>query len=425
MEQEILNAQAAAADAMFTVNNLWILISAALVFVMHLGFSALEIGFVRSKNVVNVLFKNALILPIGVITYALCGFNLMYPGFAEGAAGIIGFSTLGIKVPVGADGLIAYADGAYGYWADFIFQAMFAATAATIVSGAVAERIKLGPFLTFSVIFVALVYPVLGSWKWGAGWLDAKGFTDFAGSTLVHSVGGWAALAAIMILGPRSGKYVNGKMKPIPGHSMPFAAVGVFLLFLGWFGFNGGSVLSADPASVGLVFVTTAMGACAGAITSVITAKLLFKTYDLSMAFNGILGGLVGITAGADLFTPHTAMIAGGVAGILIPLSVSMFDKLKLDDPVGATSVHLICGVWGTLAVGLLVKDVRIGIQLLGILAYGLGAFIPALLLFLALDRTVGIRVSKEHELEGLDLAEHNMEAYPNFIVTPADGTNL
>ncbi len=404
------------------IHNLWILLAAALVFIMHLGFSALEIGFVRSKNVVNVLFKNALILPIGVLTYAICGFNLMYPGDFNG---FLGFAGPWISSPEGAAGLIAYADGTYGYWADFIFQAMFAATAATIVSGAVAERIKLGPFLTFSVIFVAIFYPILGSWKWGAGWLDSKGFYDFAGSTLVHSVGGWAALAGIMLLGPRTGKYINGKMKPIPGHSMPFAAIGVFLLFFGWFGFNGGSVLSADPGGIGLVFVTTAIGACAGAITSVITAKVLFKTYDLSMAFNGILGGLVGITAGADLFTPMTAMIAGGVAGVLIPLSVSMFDKLKLDDPVGATSVHLICGIWGTLAVGILVPEIGFGVQLLGVVAYGLGAFIPAFIIFFLMKKSIGIRVSKEHELEGLDLAEHNMEAYPNFIVTPADGTNL
>lgn len=404
------------------VHNMWILICAALVFLMHLGFSALEIGFVRSKNVVNVLFKNAIILPIGVITYAICGFNLMYPGDFNG---ILGFAGPWISSPEGADGLIDYAGGTYGYWADFIFQAMFAATAATIVSGAVAERVKLGAFIFFSVIFVAFVYPILGSWQWGGGWLAEKGFHDFAGSTLVHSVGGWAALAGIMVLGPRIGKYVNGKLRPIPGHSMPFAAIGVFLLFFGWFGFNGGSVLSADPAGIGLVFVTTTLGACAGAITAIITAKILFKSYDLSMAFNGILGGLVGITAGADLFTPVTACIAGGVAGILIPLAVSMFDKLRLDDPVGATSVHLVCGIWGTLAVGLLVKDVSFGVQFIGVLAYGLAAFIPALLLFVALKYTVGIRVSKEHELEGLDLAEHGMEAYPNFIVSPSDGTNV
>lgn len=407
------------------VDNLWLLISAALVMIMHLGFSMLEIGFVRSKNVVNILFKNALILPIGVLTYAICGFNLMYPGDFNG---FLGFAGLGIGLGdmqnayLNADGS-AYAD--YSYWADFIFQAMFAATAATIVSGAVAERMKLGAFLTFSVIYVALVYPILGSWQWGGGWLSERGFHDFAGSTLVHSVGGWAALAAIMFLGPRSGKYINGKMRPIPGHSMSFAAIGVFLLFFGWFGFNGGSVLSADVEGVSFVFVTTALAACAGGVMAAITAKILFKTYDLSMAFNGILGGLVGITAGADVISPMWACVAGGVAGIIIPLAVSMFDKLKLDDPVGATSVHLICGIWGTLAVGLFAPDKSVGVQLLGIVSYGVGAFVPAAVLILALKYTVGIRVSKEHELEGLDLAEHNMEAYPNFIVTPADGLNV
>lgn len=425
MEQDILNVQAEAANALFTTNNLWMMIATALVFIMHLGFSTLEIGFVRSKNVVNVLFKNAMILPIGILTYYICGFNLMYPGFAEGAAGFFGFAGFGLAMPEGADGLIAYADGGYTYWTDFIFQAMFAATCATIVSGAVAERIKLGPFIFFSVIFVALVYPILGSWKWGAGWLDAKGFYDFAGSTLVHSVGGWAALAGIMVLGPRIGKFVNGQLKPIPGHSMPMAAIGVFLLFFGWFGFNGGSVLSADPELVSLVFVTTSLAAAAGAITAMITAKIMFKSYDLSMVFNGILGGLVGITAGADVMTPMSAIIIGGVAGVLIPLAVTMFDKLKLDDPVGATSVHLVCGIWGTLAVGIFGQgDFSFVTQLIGVIAYGVGAFVPALAIFLGLKYTVGIRVTTEEELEGLDVAEHNMDAYPNFFVTPADGTN-
>lgn len=425
MEQEILNVQAEAANALFTTNNLWMMIAAALVFIMHLGFSTLEIGFVRSKNVVNVLFKNAMILPIGILTYYICGFNLMYPGFAEGAAGFFGFAGFGLTMPEGADGLIAYADGGYTYWTDFIFQAMFAATCATIVSGAVAERVKLGPFIIFSVIFVALVYPILGSWKWGAGWLDAKGFYDFAGSTLVHSVGGWAALAGIIVLGPRIGKFVNGELRPIPGHSMPMAAIGVFLLFFGWFGFNGGSVLNADPELVSLVFVTTSLAAAAGAVTSMITAKLMFKTYDLSMVFNGILGGLVGITAGADVMTPMSAIIIGGVAGVLIPLAVTMFDKLKLDDPVGATSVHLVCGIWGTLAVGIFGgEDFSFVTQLIGVIAYGVGAFVPAMIIFLGFKYTVGIRVTREEELEGLDLAEHNMDAYPNFFVTPADGTN-
>lgn len=422
MEPEILNElQGGLASSIFTVNNLWMMMAAAMVFVMHLGFSALEIGFVRSKNVVNVLFKNALILPIGLLTYFICGFNLMYPGDFNGW---IGFAGLGLSMPEGAGGLIEYAGGNYTYWTDFIFQAMFAATAATIISGAVAERIKLGPFLLVATVYVALVYPILGSWKWGAGWLDAKGFYDFAGSTLVHSVGGWAALAGIMILGPRIGKYVGGKLKPIPGHSMPMAAIGVFLLWFGWFGFNGGSVLNADPGLVSLVFVTTSLAAAAGSITSVITAKAMFKNYDLSMAFNGVLGGLVSITAGADVMSPMSAIIVGGIGGVLIPMAVSMFDKLRLDDPVGATSVHLVCGIWGTLAVGIFGGG-NFGVQLLGVVAYGVGAFVPAYLLFSIAKFAMGIRVSREEELEGLDVGEHGMEAYPNFIVTPADGTNV
>jgi Amt family ammonium transporter len=422
MEEQIIEVQAAAANALFTTNNLWMMIATALVFIMHLGFSTLEIGFVRSKNVVNVLFKNVMILPIGLLTYYICGFNLMYPGFEGLATDWFGFGGFGISLPEGPS--IEYYNGWYTYWTDFLFQAMFAATCATIVSGAVAERVKLGPFLIFSVIFVALVYPILGSWKWGNGWLAAKGFHDFAGSTLVHSVGGWGALAGIMVLGPRIGKFVNGKIKPIPGHSMPMAAIGVFLLFFGWFGFNGGSVLSADPDLVSLVLVTTALAAAAGSVTSMITAKIMFKTYDLSMVFNGILGGLVGITAGADVVSPMSAIIIGAIAGVLIPLAVSMFDKLKLDDPVGATSVHLVCGVWGTLAVGIFAPDKSLAVQALGVAAYAIGAFVPAMVIFLGLKYTVGIRVSREHELEGLDLAEHGMEAYPNFMVTPADGTN-
>ncbi|MCB9033812.1 MAG: ammonium transporter [Chitinophagales bacterium] len=411
------------ANSMFTVNNLWMMIATALVFIMHLGFSTLEIGFIRSKNVVNVLFKNLMILPIGIITYYICGFNLMYPGDFNGYLGFAGF---GLSMPAGDAGLIAYADGHYTYWTDFLFQAMFAATCATIVSGAVAERIKLTSFIIFSIIFVGLVYPILGSWKWGGGWLNDMGFYDFAGSTLVHSVGGWGALASIILLGPRLGKYgANGSIKPIPGHSMPMAAVGVFMLFLGWFGFNGGSVLSADPELVSYVLVTTTLAACAGGIASVVASKIVFKQYDLSMAFNGILGGLVGITAGADVVSLNASLIIGVVAGLILPFSVMFFDKLKLDDPVGATSVHLVCGIWGTLAVGIFSAEHSFVTQLIGVLAYGVVSFSVAFLLMFILKKTIGIRVSRKEEVEGLDLAEHGLTAYPNFLVTPADGTNL
>ena len=269
-----------AADAVFTVNNTWMLVATFLVFIMHLGFATLESGLTQSKNTVNILFKNVSIIAIGILTYAVCGFNLMYPGEFNG---FLGFAGLGISTPDGAAGLIDYADGNYTYFTDFIFQAMFAATAATIVSGAVAERIKLGSFLVFSTFYVALIYPIAGSWKWGAGWLDQMGFYDFAGSTLVHSVGGWAALVGAFLLGPRLGKYgKNGSVKPIMGHNMPLATIGVFLLWFGWYGFNGGSVLSADPGAVSLVFVTTTLAAAAGVIGAMITSWGISKKPDLS-----------------------------------------------------------------------------------------------------------------------------------------------
>ncbi len=329
---------AGVSQEMFTVNNTWMLVATFLVFIMHLGFATLEIGLTRAKNTNNILFKNTAIVAIGLLTYTLVGFNLMYPGDFNGW---IGFAGLGLSNPQGDAGLIGYADGAYTYYTDFIFQAMFAATAATIVSGAVAERIKLSTFLVFSTIYVAIVYPIVGSWKWGGGWLDQMGFYDFAGSTLVHSVGGWAALAGIMLLGPRLGKYVDGRIKPILPHSMPLATIGVFLLWLGWYGFNGGSVLSADPALVSLVFVTTSLAAAGGVMGAMGTSWITQKKPDLSMILNGSLAGLVGVTASADSVTVTGAIIIGLLSGILVVFSVMTFDKLKIDDPVGALSVHL------------------------------------------------------------------------------------
>lgn len=402
-------------EATFTANNLWILIAAVLVFIMHLGFASLESGFVRKKNTVNILFKNSMIISIGLLTYYLLGFNLMYPGDAA-SNGFIGFSGFGLSMPEGAAGAIEYADGAYTYWTDFIFQAMFAATGATIVSGAVAERMKLSSFLVFTLVFVSLCYPITGFWKWGGGWLDARGFYDFAGSTLVHSVGGWAALACIMVLGARKGKYTSKGIQAIPGHSMPLATIGVFMLWFGWFGFNGGSVLSADPVAVSLVFVTTCLAAAAGAIGAFFTSYVMFKSHDLSMVLNGILGGLVGITAGADQMSPLDAIIIGAIAGIIIPMSVVFFDrKLKLDDPVGATSVHLMCGIWGTLAVGIFGAMASISQfieQLIGVVAIGVFTFVFAYALITILKMTMGIRVPEEDEVKGLDVSEHDMEAY-------------
>ena len=401
-------------EEMFTINNLWILIASFLVFIMHLGFATLESGLTRSKNTVNILFKNVSIVSIGILTYALCGFNLMYPGEFNG---ILGFSGFGISAPEGSDGLINYASGSYSYYSDFIFQAMFAATCATIVSGAVAERIKLSSFLIFSTIYVALVYPCLGSWKWGGGWLDQMGFYDFAGSTLVHSVGGWAALVGAWILGPRIGKYTKSGIKPIMGHNMPLATIGVFLLWFGWYGFNGGSVLSADAGAVSYVFVTTTLAAAAGILGAMLISWIISKKPDLSMVLNGSLAGLVSITAGADVISPLNSVIIGFIAGIFVFVSVLFFDKLRIDDPVGAISVHLICGIWGTLAVGIFTTEYLFMTQLIGVVSYGLASFICAFIIFYTLNLVMNIRVSEEEELKGLDISEHDMESYAGFQI--------
>ena len=406
-------------DEMFTVNNTWMLVATFLVFIMHLGFAALESGMTRAKNTVNILFKNTAIIAIGLLTYAIVGFNLMYPGdFSLGE--FVGFAGFGLDP--GAEGNTSAYNPGYTYYTDFIFQGMFAATAATIVSGAVAERIKLGSFLIFTTVYVAIIYPIAGSWKWGAGWLDQMGFYDFAGSTLVHSVGGWAALAGVIVLGPRLGKYVDGKIRPVAGHSMPLATIGVFLLWLGWYGFNGGSVLSADPALVSLVFVTTSLAAAAGVIGAMAASWGLQHKPDLSMVLNGSLAGLVGITAGADTVGVMSAIIIGFVAGIIVVASVLGLDRAKLDDPVGAISVHLVCGMWGTLAVGIFSTNAEHSFltQLIGVLAYGVFCFVAAFIIFFALKALLGLRVDPEEERIGLDVGEHGMEAYGGFQITQA-----
>ncbi len=406
------------ATALFTANNVWMMVCTALVFFMHLGFSFLEIGLTRQKNTINILFKNFFVITVGLLLYAIGGFNLMYPGFEEGAMGIFKFAGFGIAAPEGGM-TAAYADGGYTWWTDFLFQGMFAATAATIVSGAVAERIKLNAFILFAIIYVGLVYPIVGAWKWGGGFLDGMGFYDFAGSTLVHSVGGWAALVAIYLLGARIGKFdKDGKSLAIPGHNLPLAAAGVLILWLGWFGFNGGSVLSADPALTSLTLVTTCLAAAAGGVSSAIFSYILYKNYDLTMFMNGILGGLVGITAGADQMSPGDAVIIGLIAGIIIVLSVALIDKLKLDDPVGAVAVHLICGIWGTLAVGIfgaMAGFDQFLIQLAGVGIVGAFCVICSFIILFIVKATVGLRVDKDEELKGLDLAEHGMDAYADF----------
>ena len=401
-------------QTLFTTNNLWMMIATGLVFIMHLGFATLETGLTRSKNTVNVLYKNTLTPAIGLIAYAICGFNLMYPGFESGISmDFFGFAGFGISTDE-AGVTSAYNPG-YTYWTDFLFQAMFAATCATIVSGAVAERIKLEAYLIFSILFIGVCYPILGSWKWGYGWLNTIGFYDFAGSTIVHSVGGWGALAGVILLGARKGKYVDGKINAIPGHNLTSAVIGTFLLWLGWFGFNGGSVLSADPALVSLVLVTTCLAAAAGALSAALTVFFVTKKHDLSMVLNGILAGLVGITAGADQMSPLSSIIIGLIAGSLVVFSVFFFDKLKLDDPVGALSVHLVCGVFGTLAVGIF--GAKAGMdqfmhQLIGVAAYGVVAFLFSFIVFYLLKISIGIRVSEKEEEEGLDGHEHGMNAY-------------
>ena len=402
---------------MLTTNNVWMMICTGLVFFMHLGFSFLEIGLTRQKNTINILFKNIFIICMGLLVYYIGGFNLMYPGFEEGDLGLLKFAGFGIDAP--ANGMTAdYASGGYTWWTDFLFQGMFAATAATIVSGAVAERIKLTSFMLFSLIYVGLVYPIVGSWKWGGGFLDSLGFYDFAGSTLVHSVGGWAALVAVWLLGARIGKFSNGKAIPIFGHNIPFATAGVLILWLGWFGFNGGSVLSADPALTSLTLVTTCLAAAAGGIGAAITTFIKNKSFDLSMFLNGILGGLVAITAGADQMSPNESVIIGIIGGIIVVFTVSLLDKLKLDDPVGAIAVHLGCGIWGTLAVGIfgnMAGTSQFLTQLTGVGVIGAFCLISSFLILFTLKKTMGLRVSKKEELEGLDNAEHGMSAYPDF----------
>ncbi len=406
--------------ATFTANNVWMMVCTALVFFMHSGFAFLEIGLTRQKNTINILFKNIFIITVGILMYYIGGFNLMYPGDFNG---FLGFGGFGLETDA-AGVTAAYADGGYTYWTDFLFQGMFAATAATIVSGAVAERIKLGAFMVFVIFYVGLVYPIVGSWQWGGGFLSTlggedAGFYDFAGSTLVHSVGGWGALIAIWLLGARIGKFDEaGKPRAIPGHNIPMATAGVLILWLGWFGFNGGSVLSADPALTSLVLTTTSLAAAAGGVGAFMVSTLAYRNYDLTMFLNGILGGLVGITAGADLMSPNEAVLIGFIAGAIVVAGIALVDRIRLDDPVGAVTVHLICGIWGTLAVGLIGDKAGLDqflYQLGGIAAAGIFCILSAFGILFTLKKTIGLRVDRQEELEGLDLHEHGMDSYADF----------
>ncbi|MEL0009805.1 MAG: ammonium transporter [Flammeovirgaceae bacterium] len=402
---------------LLTINNVWMMICTALVFFMHLGFSFLEIGLTRQKNTINILFKNFFVITAGLIIYCLIGFNLMYPGEWI-IDGVLGKIVPGLDAAAAAD--LSYNEG-YTYWTDFLFQGMFAATAATIISGAVAERIKINSFILIAILYVTIVYPIVGSWHWGTGFFYDLGFYDFAGSTLVHSVGGWGALVVIYFLGARKGKFdENGNPLAITGSNIPLSAAGVLILWLGWFGFNGGSVLSADPSLTSLTLVTTCLAAAAGGIGAAVLSRVLYNNLDLTMFMNGVLGGLVGITAGADQMLPTSAIFIGLIAGGIVVLSVALLDKCKLDDPVGAIPVHLFCGIWGTLAVGIFGEMAgfdQFMIQLACVGITGVFCIILGTIITLFVRAVAGLRVDEKEEVQGLDIAEHGTRAYGDFRV--------
>ncbi|MFZ7093440.1 ammonium transporter [Primorskyibacter sp. 2E233] len=394
------------------------LVTGFLVMWMGAGFSMLEAGLVRSKNVAMQSLKNVALFSIAAIMYYIIGYNLMYPGDGWTITNVLGAFSPAAMEPVGGspDTDLTYAS----VGSDFFFQLMFCATTASIVSGTLAERIKLWPFLIFTVVLTGFIYPIQASWKWGGGFLDANyGFLDFAGSTVVHSVGGWAALAGALILGPRIGKYKDGRTVPMPGSNLTLATLGTFILWLGWFGFNGGSQLYMDTAGnvadISRIFANTNTAAAGGAIAALILTQLMYKKPDLTMVLNGALAGLVSITA--EPLTPSlgAATLIGAVGGILVVLVVPMLDKLKIDDVVGAIPVHLVCGIWGTLAVVLTNGDATIGGQVISIVIVGVFTFVVSSVVWFILKATIGIRVPEEDEINGLDMAELGMEAYPEF----------
>ena len=413
------------------IDTLWVFLAAILVFFMNLGFASVEAGFARSKNTVNILSKNFIVFAISSLGFLLLGWGFMFGGDHP----MIGTENLWI---LGGADLSAYDQtltSSVPFWGKFFFQLVFCGTAATIVSGAVAERVKYISFIIFSFVLTLVIYPVVGHWIWGGGWLADLGFLDFAGDTVVHSVGGWSALAGAMILGPRIGKYdKNGKPRAIPGHNMSLAVIGLFVLWLGWFGFNPGSTMSfQNPSDVMHILMTTNTAAIAAVVTSTITAWIFIGKPDLGMTVNGCLAGLVVVTGGCAYFTIEVSLLIGAVAGAFVVFAVMFFDRIKIDDPVGATSVHLGCGVLGTICVGLFAKEGvtslsaanglfygggfhLLGTQLLGILAVGAFTFAASAVVWLVLKKTVGIRVSAEEEIAGLDLGEHGNKAYPDFV---------
>ena len=397
------------AEMKYVLDTIWLLISGALVMWMAAGFAMLEAGMVRTKNVTAILTKNIALYSVACIAFYLIGYNLMY---GEGNAVLgSGFALSGTS-----------ADG-HSLLSDFFFQVVFVATAASIVSGTVAERVRFWPFMTFTLVLTAIIYPIQGHWTWGGTSLGGliDGFSDFAGSTIVHSVGGWAGLAGALLLGARKGKYDSqGNVHPIPASSLPMATLGTFVLWLGWFGFNGGSQLAlgskGDADAISAVIANTNIAACAGAVVAMILTQILFKKVDLTMVLNGALAGLVSITAGPDYPSMGLAMLIGGIGGALVVFAVPFFDKLKIDDPVGALSVHLVAGIWGTLAVGLFKEDGSLGAQIMGIVVIGLFTFVSSIIVWYILKVTMGIRVSEEQESVGSDEEEFGMHSYPEFV---------
>jgi len=408
-------AEPTAATVQTHADYVWTLMAAFLVFFMQAGFAMVETGFARAKNAVNIIMKNLMDMSMGAIAYWAVGFGIMFGVSQTGWFGTSGFFL--------SDFVKGQDPWVLAFW---MFQVVFAATAATIVSGAMAERTKFVAYLAYSVVISAFIYPVFGSWAWGSlfhgsGWLENLGFIDFAGSTVVHSVGGWASLAGAMVLGPRIGKYVDGKSRAIPGHNITLAALGVVILWFGWYGFNAGSTTAANTDTA-LIAVNTTLAAAAGAFGAMLTAWIKFKKADATMTLNGVLAGLVGITAGCANVLPGSAILIGLFAGIIVVLAVIFVDqKLKIDDPVGAISVHGVCGAWGTLAAGLFDSAgfslKVVGVQLLGIASAFIWVFVTALILFKIIQATIGLRVSPEEEMEGLDVGEHGNEAYPDFQI--------
>ena len=413
-------AQEVPEHGVFILNSLLFLMAGFLVMFMACGFCMLEAGLVRSKNTTMQLTKNISLFSIAAVGYYVVGYNLMYPlgtwtidGVFSGVIGVAVMEAVGVSAEAADD--IGYATTG----SDYFFQLMFCAATASIVSGALAERIKLWPFLLFTFILTAVIYPLQASWKWGGGFLDAMGFLDFAGSTVVHSVGGWAALAGAIILGPRIGKYKDGKVVAMPGANLPIATLGVFILWLGWFGFNGGSQLAmgtvGDVADVSRIFANTNAAAAGGAIGALILTQVVYGKVDLTMVLNGALAGLVSITAEPLTPTLGVATLIGAVGGLIVVFTVPLLDKFKIDDVVGAIPVHLIAGIWGTLAVPLTNSDANFGTQLISILIVGAFTFVASGIVWFVIKATVGIRVTEEDEIEGLDKSELGMESYPEF----------